>query len=444
VKSSAIGVVGLGKLGLAIAANLAAKSDIPVLGFDASPERRDEAARAVPDDPEPRVRERLLAAGANFRVCSTLSELVQNCSQVFVVVPTPSLPTGKFDMQYLVGALEQIGEALRSASHERFDVIVVSTVLPGDSREILIPTLEQCSGSKVGTRLGFAYAPAFIALGSIIENLSKPDLVLIGADSDRTALLVQQSWTSMLSRDDVRVHSTSIEDAEIAKISLNSFITTKISFANVLTQLCDQIPGSDIDVVTDIIGSDSRVGHKYFTGGMTFSGPCFPRDNQALAAVLNENSSEGSLPEAIVQCGKKHQGYLHSIVHKALESGYKKVVVCGLSYKPDTADLSESPALSLIDYLQNNFEITIMVVDPLIRKMNRESIPPSLILRESLAVEDLCDSVVIISTRDDRWKEIDWSQVQNSTIIDPWRILRDTIWPSTCTYRPLGIGKSAP
>jgi UDPglucose 6-dehydrogenase len=443
VHSTSIGVVGLGKLGLVLAANLAAKGDIPVLGFDVSPERRDEALRGVPSDPEPKVEELLRAAGANFRVCNELGELVQNCSQVFVVVPTPSLATGKFDMKYLVGALEGIGQVLQSMKNERFDTVIVSTVLPGDSRKVLIPALERASRRKVGPNLGFAYAPAFIALGSIVEDLSNPDLVLIGADSELTAAVVQQSWTLMLGSSEVKIHSTSIENAEIAKISLNSYITTKISFANVLTQLCDQIPGSDIDVVTEVIGSDSRVGHKYFTGGMTFSGPCFPRDNQALVAVLKENSSEGSLPEAVVQFGQNHQGYLHSVVYKVLELGYNKVVICGLSYKPNTTDLSESPSLRLIDGLQTRPEIVITVADPLIRKMNRDSIPSSLILRESLAAEDLCDSVVIISTRDDRWKEIDWSQVQNGTIIDPWRLLRDTIWPSTCTYRPLGIGTSA-
>jgi UDPglucose 6-dehydrogenase len=291
--------------------------------------------------------------------------------------------------------------------------------------------------------LGFAYAPAFIALGSIVEDLSNPDLVLIGADSKITAGVVQQSWIPMLGSGEVKIHSTSIENAEIAKISLNSYITTKISFANVLTQLCDHISGSDIDVVTDIIGSDSRVGHKYFTGGMTFSGPCFPRDNQALAAVLKENSSEGSLPEAVVQSGENHQGYLHSVVHEVLELGYNKVVICGLSYKPNTTDLSESPSLRLIDDLRARPGIAITVADPLIQKMNRDSIPSSLIVRESLAAEDLCDSVVILSSRDERWKEIDWSQVQNGTIIDPWRLLRGTVWPSTCTYRPLGIGTVA-
>src|SRR6185437_6603583 len=152
---------------------------------------------------------------------------------------------------------------------------------PGATGGPIRAALEDASGKRAGTDFGLCYSPEFIALGSVIRDFLNPDFYLVGEFDQRSGDALDEVNRKICVRDPV-VHRMSIENAEIAKIALNSYVTMKISFANTLADLCERIPGGDVDVVTDAIGSDARIGRKYLTGGLGFAGPCFPRDNVAL------------------------------------------------------------------------------------------------------------------------------------------------------------------
>jgi Predicted UDP-glucose 6-dehydrogenase len=165
-------------------------------------------------------------------------------------------------------------------------------VLPGATRNGLLPVLEQASGKKCGPDFGLCYSPEFIALGTVIRDFLNPDLYLIGQFDARSGAALEDVNRSVCQKDPA-VHRMTIENAEIAKIALNSFVTMKVSFANTLADICERIPGGDVDAVSDALGSDSRIGRKYLTGGMGFAGPCFPRDNVALTSVPSNRRLTG-------------------------------------------------------------------------------------------------------------------------------------------------------
>ena len=165
--------------------------------------------------------------------------------------------------------------------------MLTSTVLPGAMRHGLLPILEQHAGKKGGAGFGVCYSPEFIALGSVIRDFLNPDFLLIGELDARVGrasrgVLCATSWAPA-----TPVRRMTLENAELAKISVNAFVTTKITFANMLAEMCGAIPGGDVDVVSDAIGMDSRIGRKYLTGGLGFGGPCFPRDNVALGFIAD-------------------------------------------------------------------------------------------------------------------------------------------------------------
>src|SRR5258708_5056180 len=198
----------------------------------------------------------------------------------FIIVPTPSESAGGFSIKYVLNAAEEIGKAL--AEKNSFHVVVLtSTVLPKDSEDYIIPALEKASGKKCGQDFGFCYSPEFIALGSVIRDLLNPDFFLVGEFDKKSGDILEEFYRQI--NEKAPVKRMTIPSAELAKISLNHFLTMKITFANMLAEVAENIPGVNVDSVVGAIGQDRRIGHHYLKPGLVFGGPCFPRDNRAFA-----------------------------------------------------------------------------------------------------------------------------------------------------------------
>ena len=236
--------------------------------------------------------EEMISAHRDKVRATTSHEEAVLCTDIsFVIVPTPSDSRGAFELQYAKYAFEQLGKAL--AKKDSYHVIVLtSTVIPGATRHGLLPVLEATSGKECGKDFGLCYGPEFIALGSVIRDFLNPDFCLVGEFDQRSGDVLEEVNRQICVKEPV-VRRMSIENAEIAKIALNSYVTMKISFANTLADLCERIPGGDVDVVSDAIGSDTRIGHRYLSGGLGFGGPCFPRDNVALGLLCEDVGADG-------------------------------------------------------------------------------------------------------------------------------------------------------
>lgn len=338
-----VAVIGLGKLGLPLAALMASVGH-KVAAFDASePFRNELRSRRCPIQ-EPGLDELLIKSTANLNIVDTIGEAISLSDVAFVIVPTPSLPSGHFSNAILLNVLEDIGESLRT-NKKTYTVDIVSTVMPGSCEGELSAALERTSGQKIGPVLGLCYNPEFIALGSVIRDMQYPDMQLLGASSDYHADRVEQVLKSITLQESP-VRRMNLREAELVKISVNNFVTAKIAFANMLFQAAEKLGAVNIDTVTEAIGLDSRIGGKYLKGGAPFGGPCFPRDTRALSALLKDLLVDESIPGTVELANNSHTDYLVERVMS--ESATSDVVgIAGVSYKPFTHVLDESPSLLL-------------------------------------------------------------------------------------------------
>jgi UDPglucose 6-dehydrogenase len=286
-------------------------------------------------------RERLTAT-------ADIVEAVTATDVTFIVVPTPSDPTGRFSNAAVIDAMKGIGFALRQKDRYHL-VVITSTVMPGSTGGEIRQALEQYSGRGVGPRLGLCYNPEFIALGSVVRDMLTPDMILIGESDARSGDLLQSIYARSCDNTPT-IHRMNFVNAELTKISVNTFVTTKISYANMLADICDRLPGADVDVVTHAVGADSRIGAKYLKGAIGYGGPCFPRDNVALAALARSIGANPDLAEATDRVNRYQiERVLGAVLSRMQGPGV--VGILGLSYKPDTAVIEESQGVALAERL---------------------------------------------------------------------------------------------
>ena len=340
------GVVGLGKLGLPLLA-LLANSGHKVIGFDQSKDLLDRLTRGESPYPEPGLADLLKSGSRNITYGKTIAEVVEISEVIFVIVPTPSNENGWFDNSAVITVCREIGLALK-VRPKTLTVDIVSTVMPGSCDGEIRESLEGTSNIELGDVLGLCYNPEFIALGSVIRDMQYPDMQLLGSNSDYHAAKVEEILKS-ITRQVAPIRRMNLKEAELVKISVNNFVTMKIAFANMLSQVADKLKLVDIDTVTDAIGLDSRVGKKYLRAGTPFGGPCFPRDTRALAALTRDLGMEDSLSLAVEESNDAfHQHLLNTILS---DSKGKRIGILGLSYKSATKVVEESPGLNLLNDL---------------------------------------------------------------------------------------------
>lgn len=341
-------VFGLGKLGACIAATLSARG-FDVLGVDIDPEKVRRVNEGLPPVEEPLLAETMAAGKGRLRATLDVCEAVAT-DVSFFIPPSPSLPDGSFATEYLLKAMQPIAKAVRAAEKKGHMFVCSSTTTPGAVDSVLIPMLEKETGWKCGVEFGVCYNPEFIALGNVINGLLDPDMVLIG-ESDKESGDRLEEMYKRYNRNQPRVARMSIISAELTKISVNSYITMKISFTNQLRLIAERFPRADIHAVLDAIGSDSRINKKYLKAGLSYGGPCFPRDNRLLAYTARQLGLEAPLAEASDRVNEKTKQQLLEKVSGLLEKG-DAVAVLGLSYKPDTYIVEESAGLYLAQHLK--------------------------------------------------------------------------------------------
>lgn len=438
-----ISVIGLGKLGLCTAACFAAASHT-VYGYDLDDRIRSELkARRNPID-ETGLSELLDAARNTLQIVDSYEAALQPSDITLIIVPTPSLPDGRFTNDYLVKVLEGLAPALKAKSG--FHIVgVVSTVMPGSCDTIFKPMLEQATGKRCGTDFGLVYNPEFIALGSVIQNFLNPDMVLIGASDDRSGSAVRQLYASTC-----KIKPTmavmSLINAEITKLSLNCYVTMKISYANGLAAICEQVPGADVDVITVAIGADSRVGSKCLKAGLGFGGPCFPRDNVAFQAFAEEFGGDAMLGKAVVSVNNSIPDRLYRRISSQLAPP-AKVALLGLSYKAGTHIIEESHSIMLVkSLLATGYQVSMH--DPKAGDAVRRLFGGS----AATCFADPYDclpgaSAIILLTDWPQYRELDWNRIAalvqaGTLVLDSWRIARAKDL-SFFTYIALGVGVSA-
>jgi len=427
-----ISVFGLGKLGAVLAA-LHANNNHEVIGVDLNETFVDAINKGIAPHSEPMLQELITKAKANLSATHSAEEAVLKSEASYLIVPTPSDENGIFINDYIISVMNEIGKALRKKDTYHL-VVINSTVMPGSCDGEIKSALELSSGRKVGENLGLVYSPEFIALGSVVKDMKFPDLVLIG-ESDKEAGDIVENIAKTIIESKPEIHRMTLVNAEIVKIAINTFVTTKISFANMLSEICDLLPNADVDVVTSAVGSDSRIGKKYLKGALGYGGPCFPRDNVALTRLASRLGAGSDVPEATDAINKRQVQRILNLVEK-LGLNSKKISVLGMSYKPDTPVIDESQGIMIANQLAE-IGISISVNDPLALDNARKVLNNKIQIIENVEAAILDAEVIIITTPWQEYKDINPILLNRKTIIDCWRIYDQSEIPN-CNVIYLG------
>src|SRR5258708_7029019 len=343
-------VCGLGKLGACIAATLAARG-FEVVGVDIDQEKVKKINEVLAPLDEPLLAETIRTGHSRLRATLDPRETVAT-DATFFIPPSPSLPDGSFSNEFLLKAMQPVARAMKDAGKRNQLFVCSSTTTPGAIDAVLIPMLERELGGICGRDFSVSYNPEFIALGNVITGLLEPDMVLIGESDPQSGEAVEELYKKY-NRNTPRIARMSIISAELTKISVNSFITMKISFTNQLRLIAERFPKADIHVVLDAIGSDSRIGKKYLRAGLSYGGPCFSPDKPPLAFTPPQVGLGAPLAEARDRMNELTKQKLLEQVSGLAARG-ETIAILGMSYKPDTYIVEESAGLYLAQNLKRN------------------------------------------------------------------------------------------
>ena len=435
-----VSVIGLGKLGASMAAAFASRG-LEVIGVDVNQPTIDLVNDGHAPVQETNLEETIAANRQRIRATDSHEEAVLNSDISFVIVPTPSDERGAFSLQYAAWAFNEIGKAL-AKKKTYHNVVLTSTVLPGSTRQAMIPILEKASGKKAGRDFGVCYSPEFIALGSIIHDFLNPDFTLIGELDDKCGAQLEELYSRVMTNGS-RSARMSLENAELTKISVNTFVTTKIAFANMLAEICEQLPGGDIDVVTNALGLDSRIGRRYLTGALGYGGPCFPRDNVALSFIARQLGVEARLAETTDSMNREIAQKVGEKIRPQLRDG-ATVAVLGLSYKPFSHVTEESQALYIARYLSKQ-GIRVVAFDPMSSKMSLQDLRQDIVVLDSVEECLRQAEAVLITTPDPFFESLEPEMFVNERsevlVLDFWRILQNKLsGQKHIKYVPFGNG----
>jgi UDPglucose 6-dehydrogenase len=433
-----ISVIGMGKLGAPLAAVLASSGN-KVIGLDKNPAIVDLVLAGIAPVTEAGLQELMDSSRVNLSCTLSYEKAVAESDISFVIVPTPSTQEGIFTNKYILDAVASIGREI--ARKKTYHIVnICSTVMPGSCEGEIRAALEKYSGKRVGDEIGLCYNPEFIALGSVVKNMQYPDMILVGCNDEHSGAILSQIYRGCC-KNEPPIRLMSLVNAEITKITVNTYITTKISFVNMVSELCDRLPGADIDVVSGAVGLDSRIGSKYFKGGLGYGGPCFPRDNVAFTALCKSVGVDALISKATDEINERQVGRILSKI-RALNPIVKRVGILGLTYKSDTPVTECSQSIAVANQLLRD-DIDVRVFDPMGMESARAQLSEKVIFASS-AGEVIKDSeIIIIMTPWTEFKEINFSAFSGGHkrfVIDCWRLVSTSSTTNALEVQHIGYG----
>lgn len=431
-----ISVVGLGKLGSPIVAVLASKG-YDVVGIDSNPAFVEKINNHIAPVEEPQLQELLTEHKARISATTDWVTAIGGADITMIIVPTPSGADGGFRNDYVLSVIDEVGRVLAKKSGYHL-VVVNATTMPGSVGGPISQRLEKASGRKVGPDVGLCYNPEFIALGDVINGLLYPDFVLIG-ESDKKAGGMLEALYRRVVGPNANVARMNFVNAELTKISVNTYVTMKISFANMLGEICDRLEGADVSVVADAVGRDTRVGRKYLKPAVGYGGPCFPRDTIAFSRMAHLVGGSADLALSTDTINRRQIKRLTEITSDLMPPG-NTVAVLGMSYKSSTPVIEESQGVMLAKSLKNA-GFAVVAHDPMANAAAKTVLGDTAQFFATAHEAILHADAAVIVTPWTEYSEIspDWiksSRVQ--FIIDCWRQLNPEIFVDRCQIVHLG------
>ena len=352
-----IGMVGVGYVGLVSGAGFSEFGvEVVCIDKDAAKINRLRAGEMPIYEPGlDNLVEKSVAAG-RLTFTTDLVEAVGGSDAVFIAVGTPSRRgDGHADLSYVYQAAEEIAEAI-----DGYTVVVTKSTVPvGTGREVS----RIIARTRPEAEFDVASNPEFLREGAAINDFMRPDRVVIGADSDRAVEILREIYRPLYLLETPMMF-TSLETAELTKYAANTFLATKISFINEIADLCEKV-GADVQDVARGIGLDGRIGGKFLHAGPGYGGSCFPKDTLALVQTARDAGSPITIVESVVEVNDARKARMANKIIAACGGSVdgKTIAVLGVTFKPNTDDMRDSPSLDIIPALQKA-GATVRAFDP--------------------------------------------------------------------------------
>ena len=357
-----IGVIGSGRLGITFAL-LCEKAGYEVIVSDKRDDYVYNLNHGICDTNEPLIQKMLFEVN-NFSATTSNVEIIENSDIIFTFVATPSTTDGSYDTSAVFEVANDFFESSKldiPVFNKKF--VIGCTTNPGD--------VDQIQNKLSMFSIQVAYNPEFIAQGEIVKGLEQSDIVLIGTEYQELSNELIQIY-NRIQNTPVHAHVMSPKAAEITKIGINCFLTTKISYANMMGDILTKSNlGNEIDSVLNAVGGDSRVGKKYMKYGFGFGGPCLPRDNRALGHYANELGLKLNLPLTVDEFNKEHAEFIKNFFIGQNPDKAIPFVMNYVTYKRGTDILEESQQFKLcLDLLEEGYYVNVIEIEPVIKQLS--------------------------------------------------------------------------
>lgn len=339
-----------------------------------------------------------------LKFTTRIDEAVNESLVIFIAVGTPPRGDGSANLEYVEEVAKEIAKNMNS-----YKVIVTKSTVPVGTgfkiKEIIKKNLEKPVNFDIVSN------PEFLREGSAVEDFMRPNRVVIGAESDQAVAIMKDLYRPLYLIETPFV-ITNIATAELIKYATNSFLATKISFINEISALCELV-GADVNTVAKAMGLDGRIGPKFLHAGIGFGGSCLPKDTMALLKIAEEKGIRLRIVKAAVEVNQWQRERLISKIIEAFNSNIegKVIGILGLSFKPNTDDIREAPALSIIQSLLNK-KAMIKVYDPQAMENTKKVFPNIIYCSDAYSVAEGADALVVV-TEWNQFRNLDLEKVKN-------------------------------
>jgi len=433
-----IAVIGLGFVGLSLTSVLASKGN-NVVGIDIDVEQCKKIRNGVSPFFEPYLEKTLRIGLKKKLTVSNDFSLIKDCNMIFVAVGTPQKSNGAIDLSMIRKAVETIGRVLAKSKKNPI-ILIKSTVIPGTMQNVILPILEKKSNKKAGRDFGLISNPEFLQESRAIRDTEFPHAVVLGGYKTKFMKKAKNFFEKL--HPNIPIIITNHQTAEMIKYANNSFLATKISFINQLSNICQNIPGANIDDIAKTIGLDPRIGALFLNAGPGYGGSCLPKDMKALISFADKIGINPTLLNAVEKTNQKQIQNIVSLMEKTLGTlASKRITVLGTAFKPNTDDVRDSIAIELIKKLLKK-KSRITIYDPKAMKNTRNVFGEKIVYARSVTDAVNKSQCAILMTH---WKQFErfsnnsMKHMSRKFIIDCRRILVEK--ELQAEYHAIGIGK---
>lgn len=393
-----IAVVGTGYVGL-VTGTCFSEMGVDVTCIDVMKDKIENLKKGIIPIFEPGLEELVLKNmnAGRLHFTTNLSSVLNGVDVVFSAVGTPPDEDGSADLKYVLEVAHTIGRHMN-----RYILVVTKSTVPvGTARKVKLAIQEELEKRNVQILFDVASNPEFLKEGNAIDDFMKPDRIVVGVDSERAKSLIERLYKPFM-MNKYRLIFTDVPSAEMIKYAANSMLATRISFMNDIANLCELV-GADVNMVRKGIGSDNRIGSKFLYPGCGYGGSCFPKDVKALIKTAEKAGYSMRVLKAVESVNKDQKSILFEKLKKLFQGNLagRKIAFWGLSFKPETDDMREAPALVLVDKLLAA-EAIVKAYDPIAMPECRRRIGDKITYASDMydAVLD-ADALLVLT----EWKE---------------------------------------